>query len=1253
MPMSSYHSFMSPSPSMTAALAQSHSPNISFALPSPSLLGSVGPGGGLNALGGLGRSAAAAAAAAAANAASAGVGGAGSSAASNGAGVGSGAHHPHHHHHASVSSTGSGASGAAGGSSSSSGLQSHIFGLVGSSWEGDALGRGRSPRMTGVAGAPGNRGPSPSFGLFSPAAGAQQPPHASQIGTHMPLGETVPAAQGAGAGVGVGVGAGRRPSTAGGPGLPSHSPSMSPPLSGVVGPPLLPPVPSSPNLSMLGKLRSLHAAEGLPDSLATGVGVSAAAAAAGQVKYEPGHAHAHGSYASHQQHTHALPGAGAGLTSPYHHAYAPHRGGHLLSGLKRERHEYEMHQQQLLQQSSASPPGAGAPRHHHLHPYHHQAHHGTGAEHKQSAGGLPFTSPALVGSLPPASMDASPEPLGYHGAGGASGAHEPDTPSRRVSKSTLARREQLDAQGQQPGSLGRQKRQTKAPMQHHSAAESDSDDDGSGGGVPAGPIVPAAGGINVTEAPSELSPDWATLPGAGGPATSLPSIGTAPPGQGQSCHQCLDGATLVATGSGFSLSIKTVAVGTPVVSFDAKQAGHVLQPTSALLLQGHKACVELLFNDGRTVTCTPDHRFLTDDGQWVEAQHMKVGATHIKAGVEYPLLQQPAAAAGAWTLEVPSLGAALNASARLPHALAFAGLLGYLHSGGCVNQTAKESCLRMVHRLDTEWVLRDIQLLTGVQASCRPEKSKTTRVVLPAALHRAMQHVCVSADGRMASMADFPAFLLAPDCPSAVVQAFLGGLFGGDGEAPSLRWGAAGLTEIRLIRHFVGEADECALTTQLQTLFSRVGLAADAICFAPRRSPQAHGPSKNSTRYVWRVLCQSTLAFANAVGFRYASAKQMRLTAGVSYFRLQALLQRQREFLQQHVSSHEESANVTRTGLSSVLDAAKAALAERECVHPVTEQYTTDEGERLFNTAAADADPVGMAHASTFLDAIDGVKFFSDAQAGKKTPKETMPANSVVLPTFRVQLIARRNISGVRAVFDLTVPKLENFAAAGLVAHNCKSRRLVADLVFCCNANRRGRDRKVAAGATSSAAHACRKKYCFVCLAKFYNEAPPVKKSPAAAAWPCPACRGVCCCAACRRIKARQFGELDPATLSPAALLAYSMVYCPNVLRTAMAGVGGGGGRGRGAHAAHGQHDDEHDEEDMHDDDADDDDADEQTPHAHHTEEQAAQLSALQQAAAHGGGKWGPHGGKGGKRRPEHVYEHTHEDDEDEDDDSD
>lgn len=206
-------------------------------------------------------------------------------------------------------------------------LNSHIFGL---SWEGDSLSR-RSPRLTGRGESASHRGRSPSFTMFSPPTHAQYGHgHGMDMNMH-----------------------GQAAAAAGGGGShhsrPGRGPSASPPLNSV---------PSSPNLSILGKLRSLHA-----DGDA--------------MKLEGGeYAQQHHHHQQQQQQQHG-------------------RGG------KRSRGDYE------YEAPSPSLHGRGGYSSHHSHQHQQQQHHHSSASATPSVYAMaPITSPAMVGALPPSNVQS-------------------------------------------------------------------------------------------------------------------------------------------------------------------------------------------------------------------------------------------------------------------------------------------------------------------------------------------------------------------------------------------------------------------------------------------------------------------------------------------------------------------------------------------------------------------------------------------------------------------------------------------------------------------------------------------------------------------------------------------------------------------------------------------------------------------------------------------------------------------------------
>ena len=116
-------------------------------------------------------------------------------------------------------------------------------------------------------------------------------------------------------------------------------------------------------------------------------------------------------------------------------------------------------------------------------------------------------------------------------------------------------------------------------------------------------------------------------------------------------HFCICRGTLVKLADGTAVAIEDVQVGAEVLSYHAalgpgEKEGLTVRQVDAVLDRGHRACVELVFNDGRTLICTPDHRIRTADGRWVAAEDLEVGTTDVAIGVEYPNLTDGAEGAG-------------------------------------------------------------------------------------------------------------------------------------------------------------------------------------------------------------------------------------------------------------------------------------------------------------------------------------------------------------------------------------------------------------------------------------------------------------------------------------------------------------------------------------------------------------------------------------------------------------------------------
>lgn len=108
-------------------------------------------------------------------------------------------------------------------------------------------------------------------------------------------------------------------------------------------------------------------------------------------------------------------------------------------------------------------------------------------------------------------------------------------------------------------------------------------------------------------------------------------------------HNCLAEGSLVSLANGTSVPIEEVEVGDAVLSYyrdtlasgQTQMEGLIGRQVDAVMRYGPKPCVELRFDDGRTLVCTPDHRIRTADCRWVSADKLVVGRDEVAVSVEY------------------------------------------------------------------------------------------------------------------------------------------------------------------------------------------------------------------------------------------------------------------------------------------------------------------------------------------------------------------------------------------------------------------------------------------------------------------------------------------------------------------------------------------------------------------------------------------------------------------------------------------
>jgi len=85
---------------------------------------------------------------------------------------------------------------------------------------------------------------------------------------------------------------------------------------------------------------------------------------------------------------------------------------------------------------------------------------------------------------------------------------------------------------------------------------------------------------------------------------------------------CIDENASISMGDGTLKSLIDVNVGDLVVTWSEKSNSFENKKVLANLDMGQKKCIKINFENGNSISCTPDHRFLTSNRGWVEAQNL-------------------------------------------------------------------------------------------------------------------------------------------------------------------------------------------------------------------------------------------------------------------------------------------------------------------------------------------------------------------------------------------------------------------------------------------------------------------------------------------------------------------------------------------------------------------------------------------------------------------------------------------------------
>ena len=214
---------------------------------------------------------------------------------------------------------------------------------------------------------------------------------------------------------------------------------------------------------------------------------------------------------------------------------------------------------------------------------------------------------------------------------------------------------------------------------------------------------------------------------------------------------------------------------------------------NGLQKKGVKETVKLWMEDGTTLTCTPDHKILTESGEWVRADELTDKT--VVSGIQFTP-DKVYHNDKDWEMKVGDY--VFNMDDKREETLAFSRILGYVLSDGSIYITQKktrkyntvEASFGTI--IDAKNFVSDVCRFTDVvptigfrQSEENTEmgmKGSTFRVNIPLRLANMIHAVEGIVVGKRSTQPmKLPDFLLQDNCPLSIIKEFLGGLFGGDG----------------------------------------------------------------------------------------------------------------------------------------------------------------------------------------------------------------------------------------------------------------------------------------------------------------------------------------------------------------------------------------------------------------------------------------------------------------------------------------
>ena len=468
--------------------------------------------------------------------------------------------------------------------------------------------------------------------------------------------------------------------------------------------------------------------------------------------------------------------------------------------------------------------------------------------------------------------------------------------------------------------------------------------------------------------------------------------------------------------------------------------------------KGVKEIIKLTLIDGRELKCTPDHRFkLLRNNEIIEKEAKDID-------FEDKLIMSPVGTEDKsyeeeddWSLEVGDYKFNMEDDEQREKSLAFARILGYIHTDGCLCLTERGEYRCVVYMgtmIDANTMLDDIFMVTGKRPAIVDDYSKNTNshtynINLTSKFARSLAKLPGMIYGRKTTQEfSYPEFLFEESCPKSIVREFLGGCFGGDGWTPHFRSGEKHtFTKVKFSQAICNEFIESMQNKMDKFIDLMKSLGVDAEICRIRECAKDNQAYIDRPRTSFELQVKSNEEFRKNIGFRHCVQKLMRLELACAYENYCEQVKKQHNNMIKKINEYM----TIKPNMAEALQKGKDDLYRDEKI--LNDYYSL-----LTPTLAHNRRKANRSNEITVFDynyMQTAEEFIKECSAGTWFDKGTyiVKRTDKTIPNYYMGIMKKES-GDTREVFDIGVMTYHLFTSNGCCVSNClPSRMTIGQLV--------------------------------------------------------------------------------------------------------------------------------------------------------------------------------------------------------------